>query len=1138
MPRKEKKEKIGVFICSCGSNIGGVIDVDRLAHDFDEYPGVELSTWNMFTCSKEGQTKIADTIKEEGLTGVVVASCTPKLHEELFREILEESGLNRFRLAQANLREHDTWVHGDHPEEAYEVAYDLITGAIERAKHLEDIGFEEYPVEKNAVVIGGGIAGIQAALDLAEKDIKVTLIERNVAIGGYMAKLEKTFPTLDCSMCILSPKLSAVDRSKNIEILACSEVVDVERDYGNFKVKVRKRPRFVDSEKCNSCGDCGEVCPVLTPNEHDFGLSKRKATYKPYPQAVPSTFAIEKLGHAACKISCPAHVSCQGFITLLHEKKYAKALSLVREAIPFPGSLGRVCFSACEEECERGTYDESLSIRNLHRFLYDNEQESGEIAPVETNIDKKERVAVVGAGPAGIACAYQLAILGYPVTIFEANSEAGGLMRFGIPDHRLPRKILQDEIERVVQHGVQIQTGSRIESIEELMKQGFQAVFLGTGALESSKLRVKGEDSKGVYHALDFLERVNKDEKVSIGKKVAVIGGGNAAVDAARVAVRLGAEKVSLVYRRSRAEMPAIQEEVNDTEKEGVKLQILTQPVEVLTSNGSVIGLRCSRMKLGEPDESGRRRPVSIPDSDFDMDVDTIIIAIGQKVSAIGPHAGLELTLWGTPEVDPITMQTSTTGVFAGGDLVTGPASVIEAVGAGNEAAKSIHRYIQGLDLYEGRPDVLPRAPRPELEDNELPGGNRHHMRKLPKKSRVSGFDEVELGFSEKTAIEEAERCLGCAICCECKLCVEACPKDAIDHSMKEEIVELTVGAIIAATGFEEISMEELPEYGGGKFKRVITAGQYGRLLSLVGPTGGEVLIPPEFKEKPKRIAYINCAGSRDEGCRPWCCNFGCMYTLRHAEMTDRLYHDEVEQWIIYHELRAGGKEYEQFYRRVREHGVRFARGFPSEMIEEEDGTISFSLFDQGSGQLMRLNFDLVVLTMAVDPSKGTAELAHHLGVDRSEGGFMKELHPKLEPVSTKARGVYIAGACQSPMDIPQSVAQGKAAASAAASHVLAGKVRVSMDKATINEELCIGCGLCVKICPYDAITLQDRENQPQLAQVNSLLCTGCGKCQVICPTGAASRKHYTTEQIESEIFGLIAAYRRRQAAPQSSESR
>jgi heterodisulfide reductase subunit A len=404
-------------------------------------------------------------------------------------------------------------------------------------------------------------------------------------------------------------------------------------------------------------------------------------------------------------------------------------------------------------------------------------------------------------------------------------------------------------------------------------------------------------------------------------------------------------------------------------------------------------------------------------------------------------------------------------------------------------------------------------------------------MKKLPAKKRATNFDEVELGFTEKIAVKESERCLGCAICCECKLCVEACQKDAIDHYMKEEVFELTVGAIVAATGFQEISMEELPEYGGGKFQRVITAGQYGRLLSLVGPTAGKIKIPPDYDETPKRIAYINCAGSRDEGCRPWCCNFGCMYTLRHAEMTNREYGDSMEQWIIYHELRAGGKEYEQFYKRVREHGIRFVRGFPSDFTEEKDGTISFSIFDQGSGQLLRLNFDLVVLTMAIDPSDGTAELAHMLGVDRSEGGFMKELHPKLEPVNTKARGVYIAGTCQSPKDIPSCVSDGKAAASAASSHVLKGIVRVQMDKAMIDEDLCIGCGLCEKVCPFDAISMKDRDEGPQLAEVNSLLCTGCGKCQVVCPTGAAKRKHYTTEQIEAEVLGLIASHRRQQAA-------
>jgi len=1127
---KKEEERIGVFVCSCGSNIGGVVDVNKLAEDFKDYPGVAFSTWNMFTCSTEGQVRIAETIEEQGLTGVVIAACTPKLHEELFRDILEEKGLNRFRLAQANLREHDTWVHGDNPEKAQEVAYELIAGAIERAKRLEDIGFEDYPVEKKVMVVGAGIAGIQTALDLADKGIHVDLIERNVSIGGYMAKLEKTFPTLDCSMCILSPKLNAVERSKNIDIYTTTEVAEVERDFGNFKVTLTRKPRYVDIDKCNACGECLKVCPVLTPKHHDLGMSKRGAIYKPFPQAVPGAVAIEKLGHAACKVSCPAHVSCQGFIALTKAGKYEDALSLVREAIPFPGSLGRVCPALCEDECERGTYDKSVSIRNIHRWLHDHELETGKIEEVEPKIDKKQKVAVIGAGPAGISCALYLAQAGYPVTVFEKEKEAGGLLRWGIPEHRLPRDILRAEIEFVEKHGVQIVTGKTIETLDELRKQGYDAIFLGTGALVSSKLNLPGENAKGVFHALDFLHRVNSGEAVTLGKKVAVIGGGNSAIDSARVALRLGAD-VTIVYRRSRAEMPAIKSEIDDAVKEGVKLKLLASPVEVLVSGGAVSGIKCIKMNLGEPDDSGRRRPVPIPDSDFDLDVDNVIIAIGQSVGPSGPHSELELSRWGTVVTDPVTMQTSMEDVFAGGDLVSGPSLVVEAVGAGHRAAESIDLFLQGLDLVEHRTKALPRAPRPEIDVEELPGGSRARMKTLPAKSRAKSFDEVELGFSEKVAVRESERCLNCAICSECKLCVQVCDKDAIDHNMVEEKIELTVGAIVAATGFQEISMEELPEYGGGRFKRVITGGQYGRLLSLVGPTGGKILIPPDYEETPKRIAYINCAGSRDQNCRPWCCNFGCMYTLRHVEMTYREYGEDIEQWVIFHEMRTAGKEYEQFYGRVREHGARFVRGFPSDFTEEKDGTISFSVFDQGTGQMLRLNFDLVVLTMAVDPADGAAELAHMLGVDRSEGGFMKELHPKLEPVSTKSRGVFIAGACQSPKDIPSSVSDGKAAASAAASHVLKGVVRVQMDKAVIDSDLCIGCGLCVQVCPFDAITLEDREDGPQLATVSSLLCTGCGKCQVVCPTGAAKRKNYTTEQIEAELLGLIAAHKRQKAS-------
>jgi heterodisulfide reductase subunit A len=508
-------------------------------------------------------------------------------------------------------------------------------------------------VSNEALVVGGGVAGMQAALDIANQGFKVTLLERSSSIGGVMAQIDKTFPTLDCSACILTPRLSEVSRHPNIDLLTYSEIKSVTGETGDFRVKVHRHSRYVDESKCSGCGDCIPVCPVEVPNKFDGNLGFRKAIYTPFPQATPNVVTVDKKGEPACRATCPAEVNAQGFVTMMRHGKYDEALEIVRRSIPFPGVLGRVCISFCETECERGMLDESISIRNLHRFLADYERSHG-AAPVEANIDKKERVAVVGAGPGGISCAYQLARMGYPVTIFEKREKAGGMLRYSIPEYRLPRDILDEEIQRVVDMGVKIKTGTNVKSLHSLLEKGFRAVFVATGAWISNRLGIVGEDVDGVIHAIKFLEDVNNGVKVDVGERVVVVGGGDAAVDSARVARRLGAKEVTLVYRRSHVEIPAIPSEVEDAKVEGVRFMLLTNPVEILSSKGHITGIRCVQMRLGEPDRSGRRRPVPIPNSEFTMAVDEMIIAVGQSTDPRGVQIELECTEYGTVKADPI----------------------------------------------------------------------------------------------------------------------------------------------------------------------------------------------------------------------------------------------------------------------------------------------------------------------------------------------------------------------------------------------------------------------------------------------------------------------------------------------------
>ncbi len=888
----------------------------------------------------------------------------------------------------------------------------------------------EQPETPSALVIGGGVAGMQAALDIANQGYHVYLVEKSPSIGGHMAMLDKTFPTLDCSACILTPRLSEVAHHPNIDLLTYSEVKRVAGKVGKFHVEIVRRARYIDEDACSGCGECEKVCPVEVPSEFDEGLGFRKATYMPFPQATPHVYTIDKRGHAACRLACPTGVNTQAFIRLIQVGDFKRALDIVRDAMPFPGTLGRVCVHWCEGDCRRGNYDESVSIRNLHRFLADWEREKGETEEVTAEITKKDKVAIVGAGPAGIACAYHLARMGYPVTVFEKRSEPGGLMRYAIPEYRLPRDILREEIERVEKMGVEFVFNTEVESLDWLKEQGFKAIFISTGASESRKLGIPGEDAKGVYHAIDFLDAVARGEKVKIGKRVGVIGGGDAAIDSARVALRLGAEEVTLIYRRSQVELPAIPSEVEDARQEGVRFMMMTAPTKLITQKGELKGLQCIRMKLGKKDLSGRRRPVPIPDSEFTVALDTLIVAIGQKVPSLKLLEHVARTEWGTVVVDPLTLQTSVSGVFAGGDVVLGPSTAVKAVGHGKEAAISIDRYLRGEDLAEGRNGQLYRPAEPDVDEATFEPQKRHVMPKARIAERKRSFEEVELGFSEEEAIEEAGRCLGCTVCCECKLCVDACDRQAINHDMKDEEIELDVGAIVVATGYKIFDVSEYGRLGYGKYPNVINALEFERLINASGPTRGHLIRPSDGKE-PRNIAFIQCVGARDtQKGVPDCGRICCMYGIKNAVMA-REHNPEAQVTVYYADIRAFGKGFEEFYQMAKTRfGINFVRGRVGEVWEAPDSH-DLSLFVEQTerDQPMMVSHDLVVLSPGVVPSPDTARLAEELGIELGQDGFVAVKDEIAAPVDTGVPGIFVCGCASGPKDIPDSVTAGSAAA-------------------------------------------------------------------------------------------------------------
>ena len=538
---------------------------------------------------------------------------------------------------------------------------------------------------------------------------------------------------------------------------------------------------------CRACGKCVAACPGLAITLVDRkGAPDGKALvtlpFEFLPEfgvgdSVPAVDAageplcearvvklIDRLGRAPCSLACPAGVHVQGYIELIRKRRFADAAALLRSDLPLVSVCGRVCYQPCEAECERGRIiDEPVSILALKRFVGDWALEHIEtVDPLP--IVHEERVAVVGAGPSGLACANEILRRGYGVTVFESSEKAGGMLRHGIPAYRLPDEVLDRELEVLRRLGVEIVTGHEVEGVTGLLRDGYSAVYVAIGAPRATPLAIEGEDLQGVRSALDFLREVNAGRTEPQSGTVLVIGGGNSAIDAARAARRLGAE-VTIVYRRSREQMPAHDWEVEEAEAEGVRFEFLAGPLRLEGAEGKVARLVCQRMELGEADRTGRRRPMPVENSEFTMQADLVLPAVGQRTD-LG-EIGEEVTVakrWETVEVDPLTQQTDLTGVFAGGDAATGPATVVEAFGAGKRAAESIDRFLQGIDLRENREHDLHLVTPMEPGVKQDP---RVRIRALPPEQRAGNFDEVVATLSEDAAVLEAERCLGCGVFCE-----------------------------------------------------------------------------------------------------------------------------------------------------------------------------------------------------------------------------------------------------------------------------------------------------------------------------------------------------------------------------------
>ncbi|MDH5816385.1 MAG: CoB--CoM heterodisulfide reductase iron-sulfur subunit A family protein [Candidatus Nezhaarchaeota archaeon] len=1080
-----KNVRIGVFICHCGKNIAGTIDIEDVRKYAEKLPNVIVARDYMFMCSEAGQQLIKDAIKEYDLNRIIVAACSPKLHEITFRRCLEEAGLNKFFLEMANIREQCSWVHINEPHKATEKAKALIRAAVMRVHEHEEIGtIREDVVRKvlvigggiagiqaslglarshegrlrSVLVIGGGIAGIQASLDLADMGYKVYLVEKRSVIGGNMAKTYKTFPTDDCAMCILSPKMNDVAAHKNIELITNAEVVSVDGEAGHFKVKIRKHPKYVDPAKCTACGTCAEKCPGRAPDDWNlFGM--RKAIYLPYPQGVPRKYVIDP---KACLYLT------KGICRVCEKICPAGAINFEDKGEEVEVEVGAIIVATGWEEFNPepltqygyGKYKNVITLIQFTRMFDVAGPTGGKVVRLSDGKPANRILIVNCVGsrddryiPYCSTVCCMAAIRNARIVKFEQNPNAEVYICY--IDIRASGKGYEEYYKSAQGMGINFIRGRVAEVYEDEKTGDVIARVEDTTTRTILELRV------------DLLVLACPMVPSKGTREIANL-------------LKLETDEFGFIKPRHHKLAPV------DTSRPGIfACGCATGPRDIpdTVASASAAALRAAMFLEGEPFE----------------------VYLVEKSPYLGGVTFKLARTFFTDEPLPDIL----TPLFK---ELSGNTNIHLLL---NSEVKEVKGHIGNFTVK-----ILQR---PRYVDVTKCNGCGLCKDVCP----VKVDDEWNLGLTKRSAIFKPHPDAypiayaidphNCKFT-SCAKCVEVCPTKAIVLSEEPREIELKVGAIIVATGLDEFKPLEIKHYGYGVYKDVITQLQLARMLDPKGPTGGK-LVRPSTGEVPRSVVMIQCAGSRDEKTNPYCSRICCAVALKAAKMIKEQI-PGCDIYICYVDMSAFGF-LELYYKNVQSMGVNFIRGKVAEVLSEGE-RLKVRVEDTLLGELIDVPADLVVLSSALIPAEGTSDFAKVLGIDVGPDGFLKELHLKLRPVDSKVAGIFIAGGSQGPKDIADTVAQALAASSKAAIPIARGFIEVELVKAQVDEGLCVGCGHCEKVCPYKAIEIVNISRGRKIAKVHEVECEGCGACAATCRLGAIQLRGFKDNQILAQLVGLL----------------